>query len=134
MLDEPVNAASVALVHSGRVLLIQRAFPPYAGLWTLPGGRIDPGESAQDCARREMAEELGLVVEELAPCTVLDADDGAYRLQVFACSQFSGTIRASDEIAGYRWAAPDEVRGIETTPGLKLVLQQAFELAPPAAR
>ena len=55
-------AASVAIFDADTVLLIRRAFAPLAGVWTLPGGRAEPGESAETCARREIEEELGLAL------------------------------------------------------------------------
>jgi 8-oxo-dGTP diphosphatase len=53
----------VALVHAGRVLAARRSYPPQAaGRWEFPGGKVDPGESAEDAAVRETAEELGCTV------------------------------------------------------------------------
>lgn len=48
------------------VLLIRRGWPPYEGLLAMPGGHVDPGETTEDAARRELAEETGIVVEDLA--------------------------------------------------------------------
>ena len=58
MADTPF-AASVALLRRGDVLLIQREREPFGGLWTLPGGRLEPGESAEDCAVREIRGRAG---------------------------------------------------------------------------
>ena len=65
MTDIPPNAASVAIVREGKVLLIKRAYAPYQHLWTLPGGRIEPGETIEQCAIREIAEELGLTIRNI---------------------------------------------------------------------
>ena len=70
MTDEVPNAASVALVRDGKVLLIKRAYAPYQHLWTLPGGRIEPGESIEQCAIREVAEEVGLTIRNPRPVLV----------------------------------------------------------------
>jgi 8-oxo-dGTP diphosphatase len=47
----------------GRVLLVERGQPPGAGLWTVPGGRLEPGETLAQGVAREVREETGLVVE-----------------------------------------------------------------------
>ena len=122
--SEP-NAASVALVRGGEVLLIQRALPPLSGLWTLPGGRREVGETIEETATRELAEELGLVVEGLRPVLRLGVA-GRFRLQVFATRSFAGEVTPSAEIAGWRWARPDAIGDLPTTPDLDRVLARAF--------
>lgn len=54
---------AVVFDDDGRLLLIQRANPPAEGLWSLPGGRVEPGEPAQQAIRREVREETGLEIE-----------------------------------------------------------------------
>ncbi|MEQ6202692.1 NUDIX domain-containing protein [Sulfitobacter sp. HNIBRBA2951] len=56
----PVNTADAVVVQSGHVLLVKRGAHPGRGLWALPGGHIDPGETSQDAALRELYEEAGL--------------------------------------------------------------------------
>jgi 8-oxo-dGTP diphosphatase len=91
-----------AIVHddSGRLLLVQRANPPSAGCWTIPGGRVEPGETDQAAVAREVAEETGLVVEPL---------------------QLVGTVQR-DAAAG--WFAADELAGLPMVPGLLEALGQ----------
>lgn len=55
-------AADVVLIADGHVLLIERDWPPFEGRWALPGGHIDPGETALDAAARELEEETGITV------------------------------------------------------------------------
>ena len=123
------NAASVAVIQGDEVLLIQRAFPPFQGLWTLPGGRIEPGETIEACASREVREELGLGVFALQPVTTMAIGDGQrFQLAVFATSGFEGVILPSDEILDYRWITTFEIAGLATTPDLDKVLRLAFAL------
>ena len=63
----PRAAASAAIFHHGRVLLAQRSKPPLKGIWSLPGGHIEPGEKAREAAHRELLEEIrfGLAKEYL---------------------------------------------------------------------
>lgn len=129
MIGQAVNAVSVAIVRDGTVLLVRRANPPYAGFWTLPGGRLDTGESSEAAARREIAEELGLVLSELTPLTRLAATTG-WRLQVFAANWPGGDVRPSREVADWRWAAAGSLAGLETTPGLTGVIELALRELP----
>ena len=52
--------AIIGAVREGRVLLVQRKKPPYRGLWGLPGGKVEPGETPRAAAERELFEEVGL--------------------------------------------------------------------------
>ena len=124
---DEANAASVALIEGKRVLLIQRAFEPLRGLWTLPGGRRESGESIVDTAVRELREELGLVVGELRPVILMPVS-AKFRLQVFATTEFSGEIVASMEIADRRWVVAGRLGELPTTPALDTVLDRAFAL------
>jgi 8-oxo-dGTP diphosphatase len=122
------NSASVALIRKDEVLLIQRAYAPYQHLWTLPGGRTDPGETAEQCAAREVREELGLVATELQPVMVQSLAKGEWLLAVFATQVFEGEIVPSDEISDHRWVRRNELAGFRTTSRLDDVLARAFAL------
>jgi 8-oxo-dGTP diphosphatase len=127
-MPEP-NAASVALLDRGKVLLIRRAFEPFAGRWTLPGGRREAGESILDCAAREIAEELGLKVFGLRPVMEMAVGEGAaFRLKVFATEGFEGSISPSAEVLAWRWLRPGGVGILPTTPGLAGVVERAFAI------
>ncbi len=129
MKQEP-NAASVALIHKNRVLLIQRARAPYRLLWTLPGGRREAGETAEACAAREVHEELGLRCSALLPVVTqhVESTSGSWTLAVFATDAMTGEIVPSDEIADSRWVTLAEAAGMRTTARLDEVLARAFGL------
>ena len=123
------NAASVALIDKDKVLLIQRNRKPYFGMWSLPGGRLEPGEAPEAAAQREVQEEVGLYCFRLMPIRKMHLGDaGNFLLQVFATEGFEGEIVTSDEVSAYRWVRMDDLYGLTTTPGLGDVLEAAFRL------
>jgi 8-oxo-dGTP diphosphatase len=97
--------------QAGRLLLIQRGHEPGAGLWSVPGGRVEPGETYQQAVVREVREETGLLVacgpllgtvERPGPAgTVLDIRD--YRAVVTG-----GVLAAGDDAADARWVTRQE--------------------------
>jgi 8-oxo-dGTP diphosphatase len=121
------NAASVALIRKTQFLLIQRARAPMEGLWTLPGGRLEPGETIEACAQREVLEELGLHAFGLRPVRVLEVKQ--FRLQVFATEGFEGEIVPNpQEIRAWRWVRPDQLGTLKTTIDLSAVVESAFRM------
>lgn len=124
------NAASVALIHRDKVLLIQRAREPYRLLWTLPGGRREAGENAEQCAAREVHEELGLRVYGLRHIETqrLTSASGEWQLAVFATEGFEGEIVPSEEIAAHRWVSLGQIAAMRTTTRLVDLLERAFRL------
>jgi mutator protein MutT len=119
----PPNAASVAIFDGDEVLLIQRAVPPFQGFWSLPGGRLEPGEAPEEAARRELMEEIGLAAGELVLVTeYLAGVDGTFLIAVFLASDVSGEPRLSHEISDWRYVRLEDLGGLQTTPGLAGVL------------
>lgn len=121
------DAASVAIIDEDCVLLIKRAMSPYAGLWSLPGGRIELGESVEACARREVFEELGI---EVVPVYVTELGEHTpspgFRLAVFTALFPGGMVSANAEILDWRWMNLADLEALETTPGLESVLGSVF--------
>lgn len=85
---------------------MQRGKPPFEGFWSLPGGRIEPGEAAADAIVREVREETGLHTEALGIAglrEVIAPPDAHYVISVFAVTLAGGTLVAGDDAADVAW-------------------------------
>lgn len=105
----------------GRLLLIKRGHEPGAGLWSLPGGRIEPGESDAQALVREMREETGLAVEPgpLLGSVRRPAPGGkVLDIRDYAATITAGALRAGDDAADARWVAISELPMMAITEGL----------------
>ena len=98
----------------GRVLLVQRARPPYEGRWGLPGGFCEWKETTEECCARETLEETGLAVKVGALRGVYSAPDrdprGHNVTVLYAARRLRGIARGGDDAAAARWFTPDEIR------------------------
>src|SRR6516225_7414256 len=111
--------------RQGRLLLIKRGHAPGAGLWSLPGGRIEPGETDAEALVREMHEETGLVIEagQLIGTVRRPAQDGGvFDIRDYAATVIGGTLRPGDDAADARWVDADELASLPLTGGLVVTL------------
>ena len=105
----------------GRLLLIKRGHAPGAGLWSLPGGRVEPGETDTEALVREMREETGLEIEagQLIGRVRRPGPDGAVLdIRDYAATVAGGTLRAGDDAADARWVDTSELASLPVTEGL----------------
>lgn len=119
---------------SGRLLLIRRGQPPGEGLWSLPGGRIGPGESDSDAVVREVAEETGLTVTpgRLAGAVERPGPGGAvYVIRDYLAEVSGGTLSAGDDAADARWFTEEELVRLPLSPGLLDALTEWAVIASP---
>jgi mutator protein MutT len=105
--DNPVLASCAVVTRRGRVLLARRANPPCAGLWDLPGGFLEAGETPEQALRRELREELGVKVRR-ARLVSFEPDhygpDGFPTLTaVYRVDLTPGPIHCADDVAEVRW-------------------------------
>ena len=106
---DPSRVACVGAIirdETGRVLLVRRANEPGRGLWSLPGGRIEPGEAEEAAVRREVYEETGLVVT--VDALVGRVAIGRYDIADYACTVTGGTLAAATDADDVAWTAPGE--------------------------
>jgi 8-oxo-dGTP diphosphatase len=133
--DRPFLAVSAAIIRDGRVLLARRARGPAYGIWTMPGGVVEAGETLIEALIREIAEETAMVVEPVAlaghrEVVVRDDDKRVSRhfvIMCFATRWISGEPQLNDELAEARWLKPEELGGLETTEGLAEIVAAAFD-------
>jgi 8-oxo-dGTP diphosphatase len=113
------SGAGVACLRGGQLLCVRRRDN---GCWDLPGGGLEPGESPEQAARRELTEETGLRAGPLGLLGVFRGPDLTFRYpdgtvvdwttHLYLCRDVSGEARAGDDAAEVGWFAPDRVPGV----------------------
>ncbi|MGH2457728.1 MAG: NUDIX hydrolase [Chloroflexota bacterium] len=140
MADRPTPPVRIvvgvgAIVTRGeRVLLARRGHAPAEGAWSIPGGRVELGETLPEALRREIQEECCLDVTVGDVAIVLDRitrrPDGAlvshYLIVDFWATAASGQARASSDAAAVGWFTLDEIRQLPTTTNLASYLEEAL--------
>jgi ADP-ribose pyrophosphatase YjhB (NUDIX family) len=132
----PQLAVSAAIFRDGKVLLVRRARSPAKGFYSLPGGRVEFGESLHQALTREVDEETGLAIEiaglagwrEVLPST---GGAGHYLIMSFAARWVAREPVLNEELDDFRWLAPDDLGGLKLTGGLEEVIQSAQRLIRP---
>jgi 8-oxo-dGTP diphosphatase len=134
----PQLAVSAAIFRDGRILLVRRARSPAKGFYSLPGGRVEFGETLHAALHREVGEETALKIEivelaawrEVVPGTT---GGGHYLIMSFAARWTSGEPVLNDELDDYRWLEPDDLEPdvlgeFKITGGLLEVIRSARHL------
>jgi ADP-ribose pyrophosphatase YjhB (NUDIX family) len=104
-----------------RLLVIRRGRPPGEGLWSLPGGRVEPGESDAAAVRREVLEETGLLVRVGALAGAVDRPGpggDTYVIRDYLATVTGGSLAAGDDAADARWCTHEELVRLPLTAGL----------------
>ena len=131
--QHPQLAVSAAIFRDDKLLLVRRARVPAKGVYTLPGGRVEFGETLHQALRREVEEETGLVIDivglagwrEVLPET---AGGGHFVILPFAARWRSGEVRLNGELDDFRWLAADALGGLTLTAGLPEIVAAAQRL------
>ena len=117
------GGASVAVFKDRLVLLVKRGHGPFAGLWSLPGGKMEEDETPRQAARRELKEETGIeaYIEGVAGIVTIPAKDEsgdgvAYRLTVFYGRPAGGNLKAGGDAEAAEWVDLDDIEARSMTP------------------
>jgi 8-oxo-dGTP diphosphatase len=117
----PIIGLGAIVWKDGRVLMVQRGRPPRAGIWSLPGGAQDLGESVAEGIRREIAEETGVQIELLGLVEVIDSiqrdADGRvryhYTIVDYVARWVGGEAVAGDDAAAVAWVDPADLHRLD---------------------
>ena len=131
----PILAASIAVFRDGRLLIARRGQAPMVGLFSLPGGLVEIGETLREAALRELREEVGVEAEILAFVDHIEpiARDGAgvrehYVVAAFVGRWRGGEARPGPEADAVAWIDPDAIGAYPTTPNLPAIVAKAAAL------
>ncbi len=133
--DRPFLAVSAAIIRDGRVLVVQRARSPAAGLFTLPGGVVECGETLEEAITREVLEETALSIEpvglaghrEVIACDAEKRVERHFVILSFAARWIAGEPQLNEELSDAKWLRPAELATLKTTEGLAEIVAAAFE-------
>ena len=107
------------IFRGGQVLLVRRGTAPFLGRWSLPGGRVEPGETPEQAVKREVREETGLDVDVGG-----EAGRSPHATAYYA-NVVGGELRAGDDALQCEFVDLEEIVRRETTPGLVDVFRLA---------
>ena len=132
----PRLGASACVWREGRVLIVQRAKPPLTGIWSLPGGAVEPGETAKDAAARELGEETGVTaaLDQLVDLVdiIRHGPDGSlafhYAVACYTGHWVSGEPIAASDAQAARFAAVSELEALNMTDGTPAIIRRARDL------
>ena len=128
--SHPQLAVSAAIFRDGKVLLVRRAKSPARGFYSLPGGRVEFGETLHAALHREVDEETALKIEiaglagwrEVVPGV---GGGGHYLILSFAARWIACEPLLNDEHDDFRWLTPDAIGDLEVTDGLQQIIAAA---------
>lgn len=129
--QKPIVGVGAIVVKEGKVLLVKRAAAPSRGLWAIPGGSLELGETIQSGAEREILEETGIRIRAGVPVYTFDflEYDANNRLQYHfvivdvEAEYVSGEIQAADDALDARWVSPEDLEGMPVSANTMKILK-----------
>ncbi len=134
--QSPIASVAVCVFKGERLLVAKRANPPSQGLWSVPGGVVELGETIQDAAKREINEECGIEIEVGKTFNVenLIVPDEKGRVQFHYIITYliahytSGEARPGSDALDVRWVTPEELNNLDMDPVVLNNMLKAFEI------
>lgn len=128
----PISCVGVVVYNAGKILLVKRASEPSKGMWSIPGGAIELGETIYQAGAREVLEECSVKIEierilDAVENMVKDADGRIryhYVIIDLLARYVSGELKASTDAAECGWFTPEEVASMDITPTLRTMFQR----------
>jgi ADP-ribose pyrophosphatase len=131
----PIAGVGVVVFKDGKILAIKRGQEPGKGKWSIPGGRIELGETAQEAGIREVSEECSIEVriERVldAVSNIIRDEEGLIKYHFviidLLAKYISGELRAQSDAEECRWVTPEEITKLDLTPLLReMLMRQKF--------
>ncbi len=134
---QPIVGVGAVIMDAGRVVLVKRRFEPLAGQWSLPGGRLELGETLEAGLAREMLEETGLEIEvgpvvDVFDRILLDPERKVryhYVLIDYLCRPVGGELRHGSDVAAAELVGPADLDRFRLTPKATSVIEKAVAIA-----
>ena len=135
--ENPQVAVGAIVIKDGRVLLVKRGQPPSEGLWAVPGGRVELGETLKEAVEREIIEETGLTIcagDPIYTFDVIERDDSGrirfhYVIVDLMADYLSGKLNPSDDASEARWVTPEELEGLPMNETTRKVLTNVVDFS-----
>ena len=131
----PIVGVGAIVIREGKVLLVKRAAAPSRGLWAIPGGSLELGETLQSGAEREILEETGIRIKAGAPVYAFDflEYDAENKLQYhfvvvdMEAEYVAGEVQAADDALDASWVSPEDLPGMPVSRNtLKILKARGF--------
>jgi 8-oxo-dGTP diphosphatase len=134
---QPIVGVGAVIVQDGNVVLVKRKYEPLAGQWSLPGGRLELGETLEAGLAREMLEETGLEVEvgpivDVFDRILLDPERRVryhYVLIDYLCRPVGGSLTHGSDVAAAEFVAPGDLERYRLTPKATSVIEKGIAIA-----
>ena len=132
---KPVLTTMVYCIKDGSVLLMLRNKEPNLGLWVAPGGKLEPGESPYDCAKRELYEETGLEVHGLyyrgLITEISPRPDWQWLMFLYVAHEFSGNVVEDKREGRLSWCSLSEVMQLAIPEADKVFFRKVINVNTP---